>query len=948
MGALPPCNPVDVAFPPSRDHWWPLIDRPILGLSVLLLAGIWMGSRWPVAGLWIVLGLLGGAGGLAARRGWLGKAAVCLGAFACGALLYTYQHRPRPDDLALLAKDGSMAAVEGFVAAELPQTTEARRLVVVARTLEASGQRQPVSGRLLVWAHGAEGPLEGLTVRCEGRVIRAGTSTNPGQFDYWAALARRHIGVILNAESLVPADPAPLQIALRVRRAAAALRRAIVQRIRQSMPGANADLYTGLLAGIVFGLEVAPVPEATAESFRKTGTIHLLVVSGAQVTMIVSAVLFLLRAGRIRWWHGAVAALPLAFFTLMVGMGPSVARAVAMCAIFLIGRIGRADYDPYAALGLAATVICIFESDALFSIGAQLSFAATLGVLVGITSLPRVGWAMNRVARGALVVAAGAAGSWLMVTPLLAYYFSAFPLLGAMANLVTVPLCALVMACAAILMPLSFIGPVAASIPAWAARSLIGSMVTVNELCANLPWAYVSSAHFSALACASWYGVLAVGAFVVRGRWWEGLTPKRLALLGIGLALVLSLWFAITAYRPGELVVTFLDVDHGQCCIVESPSGRTMMVDAGSRYAAQEGQRCARDVILPFLAHRNIDRLDIIVLTHPDADHCNALASIVGEVPVGMVLESFAAPDHKLYSQLAAVAAHRHVTMAPTFAGGHIDLGGGADASVLWPTGTPSDLTFSDNNRSVVLLLRYGETRILLAGDIEQETEAELVKRQAPLQADVLHVPHHGGARSSSEPFLDCVCPRAAVVSCGPGDPDHPHPTTLSRYRDRGVRVLRTDLDGAVAVISDGAEVTVRPHLRGRRAQNRSAASSRARATASSTASGFCSPIASASAGSLSATALSISRASRDLTSRSSSKRLSRSRRMLLSSAAVRLRAADLASDPSSPAAPSALSGRSPTSVRLVSRSLTTTVPAARSPRRFPCLWKNDTAPPTK
>jgi competence protein ComEC len=282
---------------PSRDHWWPLADRPILALAILFLVGIWVGSRWPVAPLWIALGLVGALVALSVRRGSAGQAALCVGALALGALLYAYQHRLRADDASLLVADDSAIAVEGFVTAELPSRSDARKLIVAIRRLDVSGEWQPASGKLLARVRNVEGPLEGVGVRCRGRVSLPSSGTNPGQFDYAEALSRRQIGLVLQADSLVKVQAGPAAPGMWLRRQAATLRRGIVQRLRESMPGANADYYTGLLAGIVFGMEVTPVPESTAESFRRTGTIHLLVVSGAQITMIASAVLFCEREG---------------------------------------------------------------------------------------------------------------------------------------------------------------------------------------------------------------------------------------------------------------------------------------------------------------------------------------------------------------------------------------------------------------------------------------------------------------------------------------------------------------------------------------------------------------------------------------------------------------------------------------------------------------------------
>jgi len=949
---------------PPREHWWPFAERPLLALCLCFLAGIWLADacRLPLL-LWALLGVAGGVSGLVVGQVRLGRAALCLGALACGALLHAGRTLPRSDDVRHFVGNGAPVTLEGFVTAELPPSADQRRFMVAARAVVMATGPQGVSGNALVCARSDGPPLDGVPVRCEGTCALPATPANPGQFDYAALLARQHVSVVLTNASVERIATSRLPLAMWVRQKAAAARGAVFERLRQSVGGANRSLFASLIAGIVWGMQVAPIPAAVAESFRHTGTVHVLVVSGAQVTLLAWLVLVLPR-GRwpgARWYHAVVIALPLAFLALMVGLGPSVSRAVAMCLLLVLsgsGRVRYFDYDAYTALGLAAVLICAFDTSALFSIGAQLSFAATLGVVLGfrfvrersagrwedvrvwtlrLWRLPPLALHPRTLRVWTLRLGASAAGAWTMTTPLLAYWFHTFPLLGALANLTAVPLAALVMTFSCVAMPLSFVWMRLAALVSHVIRALVEAMLGANSVCGGLPWAYASVPRFSTLACVAWYGVVALGAMTVRGKWWQDLTPKRWLALGLAIALAVSLWFALSGYRQPSLEVTFLDVGHGQCCVVRSPSGRTMMVDAGSGERAADGGRCAREVILPFLASKGIERLDVVVLTHRDADHCNALPAVLGQIPAGLVLLSGPEADDSVSPEVQSAARSLSIPVQPTAAGGRIDLGGGVSADVLWPTGTASDKALRRNDRCVVLQVRYGETNVLLPADIEEEAERELLKRQCPLAAQVLQVPHHGSRYALNRQFLQAVHPLWAVISCPAGDPDLPHYSTVRKLEEAGVMIRRTDLDGAVTVLSDGVTVHVRTHLR-RAVQNGSPAWAAAWARASRIGSGSAAATSAAAGERLSPTASSISRANLLRTSDVSSNLRVRNRRIAATSSPESWRADALTSTSKSsggagaegPATGAAASGIS------ARRSFTTTVPAAMSPSRFP------------
>ncbi len=938
-----PATSTVTGLSPCREHWWPLAYRPLLVLCLCFLVGIWVAdaSRLPLEG-WGFLGVGAIVAGVMLRGTRVGWGGPWLGALACGALLHGWQMLPSSDEIRRFAENGRQTTVEGFVMAELPSANDQRRFMVAARALVTPSGRRAVSGNALVLARATEASLDGAPVRCVGTCALPSQATNPGQFDYATLLARRQVGVVLSGASVERIPTSRLPFAMWVRQKAAAARGAILQRLRQSVRGANRGLFAGLIAGIVWGMQVAPIPEVLAESFRHTGTIHVLVVSGAQVTLLASLVLLLPRRRwqGARWSHAIAIALPLSFFALMVGLGPSVSRAVAMCLLLVLsgsGRVRYFDFDAYTALGVAAVLICAFDTSALFSIGAQLSFAATLGVVLGAGSVRRRTGGWWETARlWTLRLGASALGAWVMTTPLLAHYFHAFALVGALANLAVVPLAAAVMTCSCFTMPLAFVWMRVAVVASHVVRALVEGMLGTNGFFENLPWAYVSVAHFPATACVAWYGVVALGAMTVRGRWWQDLTPKRLLVLGLAVALALSLWFAVSAYERPPLAVTFLNVGHGQCCIVRSPSGRTLMVDAGSGNRPADGERCAREVILPFLATQGIQRLEVVVLTHRDADHCNALPAVLREVPANLILvndpNAEATPP-----EVRAVIQSRSLPMQATWAGGKIDLGGGVRAEVLWPTGTESDRAFALNDRCVVLRVEYGETSLLLPADIEEEAERELLRRRAPLAAQVLQVPHHGGPHALNRGFLNAVHPQWAIVSCPAGDPDHPHFTALRKLEELGAQIRRTDLDGAITILSNGWTVRVRTHRR-RAAQNRSPVWAAAWARASRIGSGSPAAVSVAAGDSFPRTASSICSASLRRTSGASSNLRVRNRRIAATSSPESWWADVLTSTSRSAGGPGADGSGAGAAASGSSdlRSFTTTVPAAMSPRRFP------------
>ena len=298
---------------------------------------------------------------------------------------------------------------------------------------------------------------------------------------------------------------------------------------------------------------------------------------------------------------------------------------------------------------------------------------------------------------------------------------------------------------------------------------------------------------------------------LVRWRNLKKRDPKPLITLALLAGAALSWWRFAPA--PQTLRVVMLDVGQGEAIVLISPRGRALLVDAGSSDGrADVGQ----SVVVPALKALGIERLDAVFLTHADADHCNALPAVLREIPTALLVDGAAAgqdrhpqtalqelapdPSEVDYLALLRVAQSLQIPIVAPRAGQNFDFDG-VEVRVLAPS---RPLLQTGNDNSLALRARWGQSTVLLVGDLEKAGEDRLLRRGGDLRATVLAVGHHGSNTSSSAPFLRAVSPRIALVSVGRYNRDKlPARAALERLEGAGAALFRTDLDGALRVECD-------------------------------------------------------------------------------------------------------------------------------------------------
>jgi competence protein ComEC len=263
----------------------------------------------------------------------------------------------------------------------------------------------------------------------------------------------------------------------------------------------------------------------------------------------------------------------------------------------------------------------------------------------------------------------------------------------------------------------------------------------------------------------------------------------------------------------GRLEVSVLDVGQGDSIFAAFPGDRTMLIDGGGLAGSEwigghrSGIDVGEEVVSPYLWSRGLKRLDVVALTHAHHDHLDGLRSVLDNFRVGELWVGRDEQTQAFESLLAEARAHG-VSIMHKAEGGAFDWDG-VRGEVLWPPDA-GPVSEASNDDSIVLRLTDGRIRFLLAGDIQERVEESLVEEHAPLGADFLKVPHHGSRTSSTIAFLAAVTPRVAVISVGEANPfGHPSQDVVERYERGGVRLLRTDRDGAVTALTDGQNISV-------------------------------------------------------------------------------------------------------------------------------------------
>ena len=611
--------------------------------------------------------------------------------------------------------------------------------------------------------------------------VRSPRPADDGGFDEAAYLRRQGIQVVLRADRF--------EVVGRrggIGGVADSVRAAIAGSLAGGLDGEKRAVVAGVVLGEDEGLD-----QELRHRFRASGLYHLLAVSGQNVGYVIAGVLvvgWLLGVPR-RLAH--VAALTaVGAYVLAVGWQPSVVRAGVAGGLASLAWLAARPKDRWYFFLVGAAILLAWNPYSLLEPGFQLSFAAVAAIFVGVPPLERrlEGYPIRRELR---VIIAVSIACGVATAPVSMSHFDAVPVYSIVANALAAPVVAPLLALAFAAAALTPVVPSAGIALAWLAGWLGAYLAACARLVGGLPHAQVSSW----IALVALAGAAALAWLLVR------LPPPRAprALVLVALVGTLAVAWRVrpehVAPPPSGFRVTFLDVGQGDAILLQTRDG-AVLVDQGPPEADVAQQ----------LRRLGIRRLAALVLTHPQRDHVGGAAAVLARVDVDAVLDPRLPVPSPYEREALEEAAENRVRLIVARAGSALRLGR-LRLRVLWPDG-PGTPGSDPNDHAIVLLASYGRIDVLLTADAE--TNVTLALRPPPVE--VLKVAHHGSADPGLPALLALVRPEVAVISVGDGnDYGHPAPSTIAALeRAPGLRLYRTDEDGAVTLESDGTRYAVR------------------------------------------------------------------------------------------------------------------------------------------
>lgn len=589
---------------------------------------------------------------------------------------------------------------------------------------------------------------------------------NGSGFDYEKWLFTQNIG----ATGYIRNHPEPMLVKDESKlNQFSALRQYISDNLDQLLLGMGSN---GIIKALTIG-DRQGLTQQQWDVFRKTGTVHLLAISGLHIGLISSLMYFLIRRISIKLsavspqkYAASASILIAVFYSALAGFSIPTQRSLVMLVVVMLALVWQRKITATNTISVAILAVLLIDPFAVLSVGFWLSFLAVVIILYSLSGrLGKIsGW------QSALKI------HWVTaigLAPLLIYSFQQVSIISPLANLITVPIITFLVVPLCLLAALfMFISPYIAEQVLFLVDKLLQGIESVLSYMAELPFAVISTALPSLYAMP----LALLGVFIL-------LSPKGLPVRWIGLVFLLpSVFVSSEKPKEGEVFMTLLDVGQGLSAVIETAK-YVLVFDTGAKYSQQNDM--GKAVVIPFLKSKGIDVVDTLVISHADNDHIGGAESIINQVKVKKLLTS-------IPSSLKHASSNR-CRRGQSWEWDRVKF------EILSPE---QGLFESENNNSCVLKVKSPHGHILLTGDIEKEAEGWLVMNAAQqLKSDILIAPHHGSKTSSTPHFLQKVSPKEILIPAGYKNRfSFPHQEVLDRYKNINLKWKNTADQGAIIV----------------------------------------------------------------------------------------------------------------------------------------------------
>lgn len=560
--------------------------------------------------------------------------------------------------------------------------------------------------------------------------------------------------------------------------------------IRDTINGTLTDEEGNLLLAILLG-DKDKLSEDIQESFKTSNLSHMLAVSGAHVSYIILGLTYVLQNSIIGKKNGKIVCMIfLLAFMAITNFTPSVTRACIMAILTLLSSIIYRKSDVYTNISVVALITLIFNPYSLLDLGFQLSYGGTIGIIIfikriqGKKSNSKV---INYIKQMALV----SIYANIIIIPIMMYHFNTVSFTFIISNIMASPILGIIVITGFLFIIASITVKPLTRLIAIFIKPILSILIKISQICSKLPFSNILVVTPYMFNVISYYAII---LYCIKSK------KNNKCKIIICLLIVLILINFIIYIFPQKLRIFFIDVGQGDSTLIITPDKKTVLIDGGGSDSFDVGEK----VLLPYLLDRRILKIDYVLISHFDTDHCGGILTIMEKVKVKNIIISEQAEHSENYERFKKLMIHKKIRLIEVKKGDKIKIGRYSEFKILFPT---SRLLSENplNNNSIVAQFNYNNFKMLFTGDIEKLAEQQILKAEkAEIRADILKVAHHGSKTSSIPEFIKAVKPKIALIGVGKNNTfGHPNQQTIKNLENIKCRIYRTDLQGEIIIKID-------------------------------------------------------------------------------------------------------------------------------------------------
>lgn len=587
----------------------------------------------------------------------------------------------------------------------------------------------------------------------------------------------------------------------------------LIYRVRYKLKNNVFDILdkddAGLATGILLG-DSSEIEDDIKEDFKNCSLSHMLAVSGAHLSYLILGLNLLLNdriIGKRKKY--VINIIAIIIFMLLTGMSLSVIRAGISTILSIVAVLIYRKSDSFETMAFALLCTIIDNPFTIFNMGLQLSYLGTVGIVLlnkYLVEFEKKHTELSKIKVHLIENTYVTLSATLLIFPIILYYFNMISLNFLLANLLLGPILGVSIMLGFIVLSVSLISMPVAQILGRIWQLPLKFITKATAVIAKFPIANITVVTPRDMTVAAIYIIIALLIVFTKSK--KQIIIKKIIPIVISATLVLN--FAVDVNWKGDLKIYFVDVGQGDSTYICTPKGTKILIDGGGS-REPEKYDVGKKILLPYILDRRVKKIDYIIVSHFDSDHCQGLEQVLQTIKVENIIIGKQASICKEFEKIMDICSRKKINVIKVKRGGKVEI----DKSLYFEILHPSDKMLDDgkgglNANAIVAKMHYKPKNgkkftMLFTGDIEKDAEKELVKEYGKkLKVDILKVAHHGSKTSSIEEFLKLAMPETALIGVGQRNTfGHPNEGVLQRLKEINAKIYRTDLNGEITVTVD-------------------------------------------------------------------------------------------------------------------------------------------------